>query len=82
MGTFPLSLVPKSSLGIEAHCAWAPEPVFDLKESARILGITKRTLVETVRKRFPEVKLESKVLVKLTSTFGPSLTDYGEVRLV
>ena len=82
MGSFPLSLVPSSFLGLEARCAWAPEPVFDLQESARILGVTKRTLVETVRKRFPEVKLSPKVLVSLTSTFGSSLTDYGEVRLV
>lgn len=82
MGTFPLSIVPGSFLGREAQCAWASEPVFTLEESARLLGIKKRTLVETVRKRFPEIKLPPKVLVSLTSTFGPSLTFYGEVYLI
>jgi DNA-binding transcriptional regulator YiaG len=81
MGSFPVSIVPFQTEGLSAQCIWAPEPVFDLQESARILGIAKITLVKTVRRRFPEVKLEPKVVVKLTTTFGPSFSDYGEVRL-
>lgn len=80
MGCIPLSLVPKSTLGIEAHCAWAPEPVFTLGESARILGV-KRRAIDQVRVRFLEVKLPPKVCDGLSHTFGPSFTQFGEVTI-
>jgi hypothetical protein len=80
MGTFPLSIVPFSFESIQAQCVWAPEPVFPIPEVARVLGVRK-TSIEQLRWRRPQVKIEPKVLYQLRSTFGPSLTEFGEVRL-
>jgi len=80
MGTFPLSLVLKSTLGTQAQCAWAPELVFTLGESARILGV-KRRAIDQVRVRFPEVKIPPKVCDGLSHTFGSTLTPFGEITI-
>jgi len=80
MGSFPLSLVPVSVSRIQAECVWASEPVFTLGESGRLLGVGRRA-IDQIRVRFPEVKLSPKVCDGLSHTFGPTLTEFGEVKL-
>ena len=100
MGTFPLALLPKATLGYGVQCAWAPEPVFTLEESARLLGILPESIRRSrrrypsikgedgssspfwgLRRRFPEVKLAPKVCDGLSHTFGPTLSQFGEVTI-
>lgn len=76
------SIIPFQFQGLRAQCAWAPEPVFTLEEATRLLGTTKNNILIHVRQRHPEVKLPPKVLANLGKTFGGSLTEYGEVRLI
>lgn len=81
MENSPLSLVPIRDMGARAQCAWSPEPVFPLEDAARILGVRKDNLLRHIRHRHPEVKLEEKVFTKLANTFGPSLSEFGEVKI-
>jgi len=76
------SIVPFQFQALRTQCSWAPEPVFTVEEAARILGTTKKNLLRQVRHRHPEVKLDQKVFLNLRNTFGSSLTEYGEVRVV
>ena len=62
MGSFSVSLVPLKFEGLQGNCAWAPEPVFPLDESARILGTTKRYLVKHTRNRHPEIRENPNVI--------------------
>ena len=80
MGTFPLTLVPFHAEGIAAQCAWCPEPVFTLEESARLLGTNKYHLRVNIRKKYLEVRLPKEVL-NLSTPFGPSVTEFGEVTI-
>ena len=81
MGSFPLSLVPFQFEGVQANCAWSPEPVFTLEESARLLGTNKHNLRVNVRRKYPEVRLPKGVF-NLSTPFGPSLTEFGEVTIL
>ncbi len=76
----PYSLVPIPIQGIPAWGAWAPEPVFTIEESARILGVSKRA-VEQVRHRHPEAKLEPSEYRNRSYGPGPVPSEYGEVTL-
>jgi hypothetical protein len=70
-------LVPLRAAGLNTRCAWAPEPVFTLEESARLLGISSGHIRRT-RARYPGIKIEPKGDVSQTPPFR---NEFGEVRL-
>jgi hypothetical protein len=70
-------LIPLRAAGLNTRCAWAPEPVFTLEESARLLGV-RRTAIKQLRRRHPGIAEPAKV-GDIPSP--PFRNEFGEVRL-